>query len=232
MQRSAINSLIHEAEEFFAHHHFMLPPFAGWDVEQWQRMSGQIDEILDCELGWDITDFGRDQFFREGLLLFTIRNGKQGDARYTKAYAEKIMIVREEQVTLRHCHGQKTEDIIVRGGGKLVFELYNRAQDGSLDTSPVVLRQDGVTVTIPAGGHICLSPGESITLTPGVYHKFWGEHGCGQVLVGEVSSVNDDHTDNLFYAPQQRFPSIDEDVPPSRLMVGDYAALMSGLRGK
>ena len=31
---------------------------------------------------------------------------------------------------------------------------------------------------------------------PGVYHAFWGEG--DDVLIGEVSTVNDDNTDNYF----------------------------------
>lgn len=32
-------------------------------------------------------------------------------------------------------------------------------------------------------------------------HRFYGEKGKGKVLVGEVSMVNDDNTDNCFYRP-------------------------------
>jgi D-lyxose ketol-isomerase len=42
------------------------------------------------------------------------------------------------------------------------------------------------------------------------------------VLVGEVSSVNDDHTDNKFHQPVGRFPDIEEDEAPTHLLVGDY----------
>ena len=82
--------------------------------------------LLDCRLGWDVTDFGRGDFRRQGLLLFTIRNGINNSEKYSKPYAEKIMISRAGQVTLMHCHETKCEDIINRGGGKLIFELYHR----------------------------------------------------------------------------------------------------------
>jgi D-lyxose ketol-isomerase len=42
------------------------------------------------------------------------------------------------------------------------------------------------------------------------------------VLCGEVSLVNDDHTDNRFYEPAGRFPEIEEDEPPLHLLVTDY----------
>ena len=79
---------------------------------------------------------------------------------------------------------------------------------------------DGVQRTIKAGGIVELKPGESITLSPYCYHSFWGDQ---RVLVGEVSTVNDDHADNRFYDPIGRFPTIEEDVEPLHLLVTDYA---------
>jgi hypothetical protein len=40
--------------------------------------------------------------------------------------------------------------------------------------------------------------------------------------VGEVSSVNDDNTDNRFYRPMPRFPEIEEDESPLHLLCTDY----------
>ena len=42
------------------------------------------------------------------------------------------------------------------------------------------------------------------------------------MLVGEVSTVNDDGMDNQFLEPVGRFPEIVEDVAPIHLLVGDY----------
>lgn len=222
MKRSEINQLIKDAEQFFHQHGFKLPPFASWNLDDWKRRQGDCDEIFTCGLGWDVTDFCRGDFFREGLLLFTVRNGQLNNRTYPKSYAEKIMIGREGQVTLMHCHVNKTEDIINRAGGRLVFELYNRKDDKALADTPVTLQQDGVKVVLPAGGRISLAPGESITLEPNVFHQFWAEKGYGDVMIGEVSSVNDDHNDNVFYHEQLRFPEIVEDEVPYRLLVGDY----------
>jgi len=44
-------------------------------------------------------------------------------------------------------------------------------------------------------------------------------------LVGEVSKVNDDHTDNRFFDPIPRFPKVIEDEPIFRPMIGDYKNL-------
>ena len=61
---------------------------------------------------------------------------------------------------------------------------------------------------------------ESICLEPFVYHRFWSEEGT--TLVGEVSLVNDDNTDNRFYEEVGRFPAIVEDEAPLHLLVSDY----------
>jgi hypothetical protein len=75
---------------------------------------------------------------------------------------------------------------------------------------------------VEAGGKAVLTPGESICLEQGMYHRFYGEKGKGRVLVGEVSMVNDDTSDNFFYEPVGRFPVIEEDVQPLHLLVSDY----------
>ena len=71
-----------------------------------------------------------------------------------------------------------------------------------------------------AGDILRLQPGESVTLHPGNWHKFWGEK--GDVLIGEVSTVNDDLTDNIFAEPIGRFSEIEEDADPIYLLVSDY----------
>ena len=219
MKRSEINFEIKEAEAFFRSFGFRLPGFAGWTPEELRNHAG-IDEIFDCKLGWDVTDFGHGDFRREGLLLFTLRNGIAGSAQYPKPYAEKIMISRSGQRTLMHCHEKKREDIINRGGGMLVFELFNRVPgEVRLAETPVTLSRDGERITVKPGEQLRLAPGESITLEPHVFHSFWGD---GDVLIGEVSSVNDDLHDNVFFGEQIRFPAIDEDEPPYRLLVSDY----------
>ena len=72
---------------------------------------------------------------------------------------------------------------------------------------------DGIIRTMPAGSLLKLDPGESVTLLPGVWHAFWGEG--KDVLIGEVSTVNDDVTDNVFEKPIGRFSKIEEDEKPA-----------------
>ena len=65
-----------------------------------------------------------------------------------------------------------------------------------------------------------LGPGESITLTPFLYHTFHAVDSHG--LIGEVSSVNDDDADNFFLEALPRYPEIVEDEPPLRLLCNEY----------
>ena len=162
MKRSEINREIRKAEEFFASFQFKLPKFAYWSAEELQsrRHDEKYREIFDCNLGWDLTDFGTGNFEKEGLFLFTIRNGVVNDPAYPKPYAEKIMISRVNQVTLTHCHEYKREDIINRGGGKLAFELFNRKGDSpELDDTPVTVSKDGEKIIVKAGEVLILEPG-------------------------------------------------------------------------
>ena len=219
MKRSEINALIRDAEAFFDSFQFRLPPWAFWGPGDWK---GRGDtEVVLHQLGWDLTDYGAGDFERKGLILFTIRNGNLAMPG-SKSYAEKIMIVRENQICPMHFHWAKTEDIINRGGGNLVIELYGSTPDEGLSDKPITVLVDGMPRQVEPGGTVILTPGESIFLTQGMYHRFYGEPGKGKVLVGEVSSVNDDNTDNRFFESQARFPSITEDEPPLHLLCTDY----------
>jgi len=224
MKRSEINKEISDTIDFLEAHHFALPPFAAWTPDHWQSMGPEAEEIRSRALGWDVTDFGSDRFLEIGLTVFTIRNGKVDDPDNEKTYAEKVLIVKENQVTPFHFHFSKTEDIINRGGGDLTIDLYNSDGEGSFADTDVRVNCDGVTRTVAAGGTVVLGLGESITLVPGVYHEFKGVPGSGTVLVGEVSSVNDDNIDNRFQTPLPRFPEIEEDEPPLRLLCNEYPA--------
>jgi D-lyxose ketol-isomerase len=221
MKRSEINNLIISSVEFFNQMNFRLPPWAFRKPEEWKGQYSNCNEIIDNMLGWDLTDFGFGDFNKCGLILFTIRNGNF--MKDKKPYAEKIMIVEELQETPMHFHWSKMEDIINRGGGNLVIELYNSDEEGGFNNKPVTVSIDGIRKNVDAGGTIILTPGESICLTQGVYHRFFGEKYNGKVLVGEVSAVNDDKSDNRFYKPVGRFPEIIEDEEPVHLLASDYS---------
>ena len=222
MKRSEINRIIREAAALIASHHFALPPFARWTPEEWAQKGSECHEIRDNMLGWDITDYGLGRFEEVGLVLVTLRTGSQRDGRYPKPYAEKLLISREGQVCPMHFHHVKTEDIINRGGGVLMMALYNADADDGLADTDVTVSADGVVLTVPAGTELELHPGQSVTLPPRMYHAFWAKASSGTVLIGEVSACNDDVTDNRFLEPMGRFPSIEEDEPPFRLLCTEY----------
>lgn len=224
MKRSEINAIIRDADAFIRQHQFHLPPFAYWTPDEWKRKGAEVREIVERGLGWDITDFGQNDYRNRGLFLFTIRNGSPANLQTCtgKVYAEKLLIVDDQQVTPFHFHWTKVEDIINRGGAKLLIQLYNSTPDELADeTSEVTVSIDGIIRTLPPGGTVTLNPGESITLPTRLYHKFWAEG--GRVLVGEVSTVNDDTADNKFLEPIGRFTAIEEDEPPFYLLLTDYA---------
>jgi D-lyxose ketol-isomerase len=223
MKRSEVNAIIRDADAFIRARGFHLPPFAYWSPRDWGVRGKEAREIVENKLGWDITDFGSGDYRKTGLFLFTVRNGNPNNLKMMqgKIYAEKIMVVDVDQVTPMHFHWGKMEDIINRGGGNLVIQLYNSTPDDGLADSEVSVSMDGVTRLVKAGGIVTLSPGESITLPTRLYHKFWGEG--SRVLVGEVSVVNDDDRDNRFYQAAGRFPSIEEDELPLYLLCTDYA---------
>jgi len=222
MKRSEINQIMRDADRFIRVRGFYLPPFAYWTPADWQAKGPEASEIVENGLGWDITDFGHGDYRKMGLFLFTLRNGNPANLRTMqgKIYAEKLLIVDVDQVTPMHFHWNKAEDIINRGGGRLLVQLYNATPDDGLDDSPVTVSMDGVRYTLPAGTTVALHPGESITLPQRLYHTFWGAD--ERVLVGEVSVVNDDSRDNRFYEPMGRFPEIEEDEPPLYLLIQDY----------
>ncbi|NQU39044.1 MAG: D-lyxose/D-mannose family sugar isomerase [Lentisphaerae bacterium] len=220
MKRSEINALIQDAEAFFAAHHFHLPEWGRWSPAQWKGKGEVAAEIVRNGMGWDLTDFGSGAFERRGLILFAIRNGRLGVDR--KPYAEKIMIVRENQETPMHFHWYKMEDIINRGGGNLMLQLKAATEDEAFSEESFDVSIDGIVHRLACGAEVTLKPGQSICLPQRLYHRFWGEEGKGKVLVGEVSMVNDDNTDNRFFDGVGRFPDIEEDEAPYRLLVNDY----------
>lgn len=222
MKRSEINGIIQMAIEFIESMHYKLPPFATWTAKNWKMKGAEYEEIRDNMLGWDITDFGSGDFSKIGLLIFTIRNGNLTNSKYPKSYCEKLLIVDEGQLLPLHFHWKKMEDIINRGGGNLMVKIYNSTDQGKLADTPVHVTLDGKRYTAKPGEILKLHPGESITLFPGQYHEFWGEEGTGKVLLGEVSTVNDDRSDNRFYDHSGRFPRIEEDEEPVYLLFNDY----------
>ena len=224
MKRSEINKALKVLESMCVKHNCYLPPFCHFTPEEWQQKGHEYDEIRDCMLGWDITDFGLGKFDECGFSLITIRNGNLSMKNtYSKPYAEKILYLKEGQYALNHFHWYKAEDIINRGGGNVLIRVYNALENEEIDyKSDVTVHTDGKAYTVPAGTQIRLTPGESIFIPQRLYHDFSVEKGTGAVLLGEVSQCNDDHNDNRFNPPSGRFPEIEEDEKPLYLLCNEY----------
>jgi D-lyxose ketol-isomerase len=224
MKRSLVNTILRDSDAFIRSFGYVMPPFAYWSPEQLkQRVHTDSAPVRDNRLGWDITDYGQGKFDDLGLFLFTVRNGSNANVTRGRGmlYAEKIMISGENQMSPMHRHNLKTEDIINKGGGTLVLELFKAKADGSIDENAEVnVFTDASMRKLGAGDLLKLAPGESVTLEPDCWHAFWGEG--GRVLIGEVSNVNDDTADNIFREPIGRFASIEEDEAPLHLLVSDY----------
>ncbi len=224
MKRSEINASIRLAMEFFEDMRFRLPAFAFWTPSDWQTKGPEYDEICDLGLGWDVTDFGSGDLARIGRTIFTLRNGRVADPRYPKSYAHKVMHMNEGQKSVIHYHRQKMEDICNQAGGNILIDLWQVSADGGLGEQDLALAVSGRRTVHRAGQSLRLAPGESICLPPRTYHRFWAEEGNGPVLSVEVSSVCDDHTDNIFLETGQRFPEILEDEPPQYVLCHEYDA--------
>lgn len=227
MKRSRINEIMAEADGMIREFGFVLPPFAYWTPEEF-RARQDAARIVEARMGWDITDYGQGDFDAMGLFLFTLRNGDLADLTSGRGmcYAEKLLISRKDQISPMHTHVIKAEDIINRGGATLAIELFGSDSDGKFDgDAGGLVRCDGIERRFAPGEVLQLAPGESVTLMPGDWHAFWGEG--GDVLIGEVSTVNDDETDNVFRDPIGRFADIEEDAAPTHLLVSDYKTWLS-----
>jgi D-lyxose ketol-isomerase len=227
VKRSEIQAAIEWAKGFLAEGNFHLPEFAYWTFDEWKAQAGKIEALRKTMLGWDVTDYGLGDFENIGSILFTLRNGELNDSSLGTPYAEKVIILPEGQRLPMHYHANKTEDIINRGGGMLFMKLYNSLPDDEPDeANPVAVYRDGIRFELPAGEEFLVAPGGSVSLTPGLYHIFGAKRGYGSLLVGEVSSINDDNTDNHFYENVLRFTDIEEDIEISVPLCNEYGKLL------
>ncbi|MGN0413482.1 MAG: D-lyxose/D-mannose family sugar isomerase [Lachnospiraceae bacterium] len=220
MKRSVINTNIEWAMDLCKEMNFNLPSFAYWTPQDWEDKKDTTQRMTEVGLGWDVTDYASGDFDKVGAVLFTLRNGSMNDP--NRPYCEKIIAMKDGQLLPRHFHYEKTEDIINRCGGTLCVEVWNsksEAEGYAVDyDSDVTVYCDGQPVTVKAGGVVKVSNGNSITLTPYVYHRFFAEGGA--LIVGEVSKVNDDAADNHF--SEEIHLTIEEDEPVRHVLCGGY----------
>jgi D-lyxose ketol-isomerase len=228
MKRSEVNRTIARAQEVFAALNLALPPFARWTAEDWKEKGTEADEIRQCMLGWDVTDFGQGRFPELGRTLFTLRNGSS-QFPSGKNYAEKLILDPENQKPPLHFHRTKMEDIVNRGGGNILVRVYKATSEGQCSEENFTLQVDGITRQISPGEIIRMEPGQSVCLPPFTIHQFWGEEGTGirigegrYTVSGEISRICDDWNDNCWLEPCERFCRFEEDEPSRHYLVNEY----------
>ena len=222
MKRSQINAEIRWAEALLEKNNIRLPETSRWSLDEWRRNADRIGNIRKVMMGWDITDFGSDDYEHVGAVLYTVRNGKVDEPGVGVPFCERYILMREGQHLPEHYHVFKTEDIINRAGGLLSVYLWNASPDGRQLDTDVEVYMDGILRVVKPGEEIVVTPGNSISLTPYIAHIFGPKPGTGDVVVGEVSKVNDDNTDNYFLEPTARFADIEEDEPIDRPLCNEY----------
>jgi D-lyxose ketol-isomerase len=238
VKRSEINATILLARDFFEAYRFKLPRWAAWSVVNWGYSGEEMQAIRDCQLGWDVTDFGLGNFPTQGMTTFMLRNGVPSSPPVQEAsdeqipettseglnrhYSEKIMLVQLHQTIPLLALKQRTHDLINRGGGDLVIQVYQSTPENELDEkNRVPLQVNGIAYNVKAGGIVRLVPGDGVTLQPGVFHKYWPEK--ASCIVGNISTTCDETNDYLFFDPNcQRFPEIEPDESPIHLLHYEY----------
>ena len=213
MKRSEINQAIIEAKKMMENYSWVLPQWGYWSKDDYINEPSVSKYLKDHQMGWDVTDFGKGLFNEQGITLFCIRNGIQGNAQ-DKPYAEKLLFMREGQEIPFHSHKVKLEDIINRGGGDLAIEFVMVNEHLKEKNENINILVDGVQVEVEPHEPLILKRGQSVTVERNIYHKFYAVKGTGMVMAGEVSQVNDDNNDNYFLEPVGRFTQIEEDEQP------------------
>ena len=227
MKRSEVNGALVWAKALLQKNNIRLPRYAYWDMEKWHENKDNLDTIKKVMLGWDISDFGTGKFDEIGAVLYTVRNGDMNNPDVGVPYCEKYILQKEGQRLPKHYHVFKTEDIINRASGVLYVLLWNvDPKTGEQLDTDVTVYMDGIACTYKAGEEILVYPGDSISLPPYVAHIFGPKIGCGELVVGEVSKVNDDNTDNYFLEPTYRFSEIEEDEAILHPLCNEYAKVI------
>ena len=112
-----------------------------------------------------------------------------------------------------HTHVIKAEDIINCGGARRVFGFFSSdeergfAEDRGRAVNSYCIRHEP-------------GPRHRVTLMPGDWHTTWGDG--GEFLIREVSTVNDDETNNIFRDPIGCLADIEEDTELNHYLVNHY----------
>ena len=226
MKRSRINAALDLAQQRLREHVVQLPEYAYWSPDDWRRAGPEYARVIRNALGWAVTDFGQGNFDQVGITMFDVRNGTPSHPDEGTPYGEKIFVLKPGQRLPYHFHWNKTEDIISRAGGTLMIQVYNSREDESMDEqSPGFVYCDGVRKPFEAGQTYEIPHGQSLTIVPRLYHRFWAKDGGAILVGGEISTISVPKTDNRFGGNARRFVPIEEDVAPAYLLNTDYKPL-------
>jgi D-lyxose ketol-isomerase len=150
---------------------------------------------------WDVTDFGLNDIYNFGLVLVNLCNEKE--------YCEKIMYAKAGMTTPAHYHKSKKEDIICRVGGLNIF-FYCKDSMHHCNLHKLKIKKNNKFIEISCCDTVYLSEGERITIDPYISHAFTAM--SSEVILGEVSTYNDDMNDNFFLESADRFPVVERDI--------------------
>lgn len=205
MKRSEINRWINYSLKYFKKNKFYLPEWSEWKLSRWKKNRILAKKICKLQLGWDITDFGRNFFSEEGLILFSLRNGNKYNKRGIQ-YAEKLLLMIPGQKIPFHFHKLKKEDIINKYGGNLELFFYKKK------INSIEIYIDQQKKIIDSFKKIKIGIGQSVYIPPNLIHSFRvPKKNKIPLIIGEVSSINDDNNDNFFPKKNIRFSKIIED---------------------
>jgi D-lyxose ketol-isomerase len=226
VKRSQVNAAIELAHKTLRDHGIRLPEYAYWSPDDWRKAGPAYSRVIENALGWACTDFGQGDFDRCGITMFDVRNGTPEHPKEGTPYGEKIFVLKPGQRLPFHFHYNKTEDIISYHGGTLMIQLYNANDDESMnETTPGTVYCDAVRKSFEAGQIFEIPHGQSLTIVPRLYHRFWAKDDGGVLVGGEISTISVPKTDNRFGGNARRFVPIEEDVAPTYLLNIDYPRL-------
>ena len=152
-------------------------------MEDYKSNPKMTKYLKDHQMGWDVTDFGKDNFNNQGITLFCIRNGIQSNVN-DKPYAEKLLFMQESQEIPFHSHKIKLEDIINRGGGDLAIEFLEIDNKDQQLLKKITVLVDGEKIELDPHEPLILKKGQSVTVERNIFHRFYSVKGSGMVMAG------------------------------------------------
>jgi D-lyxose ketol-isomerase len=211
MKRSEINAAIARAIDNAKKYGVALPKWADWHPLQF---GADCDGIRHQRLGWKAVDFGLDKFNECGLVVLSLTAplvDEYGEPLTTAqrvgaydypvtGFSRKYLFVQAGQTEPHHFHRQKKrKEVKVIAGSSVRFELAWADSDTELSsTREVVVQVDGMSHHLPANGSIVVNPGETITLPGDLSHIISVPAGGPDTIMEEISTANNDRSDNIF----------------------------------